>query len=371
VEARHGKKSFGKNMKKLDWYIIKKYLSAYIFIILAMTVIIVVFDTSERIDDFVSKNAPLKEIILDYYGNFVPYFVNMFSGLFAFIAVIFFTSKMAGHTEIVAMLSNGVSFRRIMRPYLMVAALIAVANCYLANVTIPAAAQKRYAFETKYLKAPYQNSSRNIHRQTQRGNFAYIESFNVYDQTAYKFSIETIKDDKLHSKLTSNYARWDTAKNVWHVHNYIIRTITDSNEVVRQGAQLDTLINLTGQDLSVRVDKLAVTMGFHEINDYIEMLLLQGANANELLIEKHKRFAYPMASIILTIIGMCLSSRKKRGGMGLHIGLGVGLSFAYVLFQRFSEMFVQADLFMPAVALWIPNVLFLIVGFWLYQKTPK
>ncbi len=359
-------------MKKLDWYIIKKYLSSYIFIILAMTVIIIVFDTSERIDDFVDKKAPLKEIIFDYYGNFVPYFVNMFSGLFAFIAVIFFTSKLAGHTEIVAMLSNGISFRRIMRPYLLVATFIALANCYLANVTIPAASQKRYAFETKYLKSAYQNRERDIHRQTQRGSFAYIESFNVRDQIAYKFSLESIKDDKLQSKLTSNYAKWDTAQNIWHVHNYVIRTIADSGEVIRQGGELDTLITLTGQDLSVRANKIVVTMGYREINDYIDMLRLQGAkNVSEVLIEKHKRFAYPMASIILTIIGVCLSSRKMRGGMGLHIGLGVGLSFAYILFQRFSEMFVQADVLTPAIALWIPNVLFLCVGFWLYHKTPK
>jgi len=359
-------------MKILDWYIVKKYLSSYLFIILAMTLIIVVFDTSEKIDDFVDKKAPLGEIILDYYGNFVPYLVNMFSGLFAFIAVIFFTSKLAGHTEVVAMLSNGVSYRRIMRPYLMVAALIAMANCYLANVTIPAAAQKRYEFETKYLKSPYQNRDKDIHRQTRRGSFAYIESFRVNDQTAYKFSLETITDGQLRAKLTSSYARWDTTLNVWRVYDYVERVFTDSGEVIRQGAEMDTLITLTGKDLSVRIEKIIVTMGYGELNEYIDMLRLQGAsNVNEVLIEKHKRFAYPVASIILTIIGLCLSSRKVRGGMGLHIGLGVGLSFAYILFQRFSEMFVQAGSLTPAVALWIPNVLFLLVGFWLYLKTPK
>ncbi len=359
-------------MKKLDWYIIKKFLSSYVFIILAMTLIIIIFDTSERVDDFVEKKAPLKSIIFDYYANFVPYFVNMFSGLFTFVSVIFFTSKMASHTEIVAMLSNGISFGRIMRPYLMVATFIALANCYLANFTIPASAQKRYEFETKYLKSPYQNRDRNIHRQTQPGRFAYLENFNVHDQTAYKFSLEHIADNKLQSKLTSNYARWDTAKNVWHVSGYVIRTFTDSSEVLQQGAELDTLINLTGTDLSVRVEKIIVTMGYREINDYIDMLRLQGAkNVDEVLIEKHKRFAYPMASIILTIIGVALSSRKVRGGMGLHIGLGVGLSFAYILFQRFSEMFVQADLLTPAVALWIPNILFLGVAFWLYKVAPK
>ncbi|MDR2938357.1 MAG: LptF/LptG family permease [Prevotellaceae bacterium] len=359
-------------MKILDWYIIKKYVSAYVFIILAMTVIIVVFDTSERVDDFVEKNAPLSEIIFDYYGHFVPYLITMFSGLFAFIAVIFFTSKMASHTEIVAMLSNGVSFGRIMRPYLMVAVVIALFNGYLANFVIPAAAQKGYEFDAKYLKPAFYNNNRNIHRQTQRGRYAYIESFQVHSQTASKFSLENISDGQLHSKLTSSYAQWDTAKNVWHVHDYVLRTITDSGEVIRQGKDLDTLINLTGTDLSVRLNTIVVTMGYREINDYIDMLLLQGANANVALIEKHKRFAYPVASIILTIIGVCLSSRKVRGGMGLHIGIGVGLSFAYILLQRFSEIiFVQTNTLSPAMALWIPNVLFLLIGLWLYHKTPK
>jgi len=359
-------------MKILDWYIIKKFLSSYVFIILAMALIIVVFDTSERVDDFVQSKAPLREIILDYYGHFVPYLISMFSGLFAFIAVIFFTSKLAGHTEFVAMLSNGISYRRIMRPYLMVATLIALANCYLANVTIPAAAQRGYEFETKYLKNPYYNADRDIHRQTQRGNFAYMETFRVSDQTAFKFSLESITDGQLRSKLTSNYARWDTTKNVWQVYSYVERVFTDSGEVVRQGAELDTLITLTGKDLSVRVNKIIVTMVYRELNEYIDMLRLQGAsNVNEVLIEKHKRFAYPVASIILTIIGVCLSSRKVRGGMGLHIGLGVGLSFAYILFQRFSEMFVQAGTLTPAIALWLPNILFLLVGFWLYLKTQK
>jgi lipopolysaccharide export system permease protein len=339
-----------------------------------MTLIIIVFDTSERIDDFVQKDAPLKEIIVDYYGNYVPYLISMFSGLFAFIAVIFFTSKMAGHTEIVAMLSSGISYRRIMRPYLMVATLIALANCYLTNIIIPIAAQKRYEFEVKYLKHPYNNTERNIHRQTQRGNFAYIETFRVQDQTAYKFSLETVTDGQLRSKLTSNYARWDTAQSVWRVYDFIERVITDSGEVIRKGAEMDTLVNLTGTDLSVRVNRIMVTMNYRELNEYIAMLRLQGAgatNVNEMLNEKHKRFANPMASIILTIIGLCLSSRKVRGGMGLHIGLGVGLSFAYILFQRFSEMFVQAGTLPAAIALWLPNILFLLVGFWLYLKTPK
>lgn len=359
-------------MKILDWYIIKKFLSTYIFAVLAMTFIIIIFDTSQRIDNFVTKQVPISAILLDFYGNFVPSLINIFSALFTFVAVIFFTSKMASHTELVAMLSTGVSMGRILRPYMMVATLITLANCYLANMVIPPASVRKYNFEMKYLKNPYQNKDRHIHRQTQPGNFAYIESFNVRNQTAYNFSLECVSDSGLVSKLTSNEAVWDTAKNVWHVSRYVIRTIGDSGEVIRTGATLDTVINLTGTDLSVYVDKLVETMSYREINEYIKTLKLQGAaNVDEVLIEKHKRFAYPMASIILTVIGVALSSRKMRGGMGLHMGLGVGLSFAYILFQRFSEMFVQGGWLTPAIALWIPNVLFAVVAIWLYRTTPK
>ncbi|MDR3329641.1 MAG: LptF/LptG family permease [Prevotellaceae bacterium] len=359
-------------MKIIDWYIIKKFVSTYVFAILAMTIIIIVFDTSEKIDDFVTKQAPLESIIFDYYINFVPFLVNTFSALFTFIAVIFFTSKMAGHTEIVAMLSNGISMARIMRPYLIIAFLIAGFNCYLANFVIPSASARRYNFETKYIKSAYQNRDKNIHRQIQPGNFAYFENFNVRNQTAYNFSLESVADNKLQSKLTSSEAVWDTAQNAWHVSRYVMRIFTDSGEVVQRGDALDTAISFTGKDLSVRVNKIIETMSYGELNDYIAMLELQGAtNVNEVLIEKHKRVAYPMASIILAVIGVAMSSRKMRGGMGLHIGLGVGLSFAYVLFQRFSEMFVQGDLLSPAVALWVPNILFMVVAIWLYKATPK
>ncbi|MDR3297042.1 MAG: LptF/LptG family permease [Prevotellaceae bacterium] len=359
-------------MKILDWYIIKKFLSSYVFAILAMTLIIVIFDTSQRIDDFVSKQAPLTAIIFDYYANFVPFLCNQFSALFAFIAVIFFTSKLAVHTEIVAMLSNGISMGRIMRPYLFTAVLIALGNCYLANFVIPPSSTLRYNFEMKYIRNPYQNRDRHIHRQTQPGHFAYLESFNVRSQTAYNFSLETTQGNTLQSKLSSVEATWDTAKNAWHLPRYVRRSFTDNGEQLELGEALDTTINLTGYDLSVRVEKLIQTMGYDELDEYIALLKLQGAtNVNDVLIEKHKRFAYPMASIILTIIGVALSSRKLRGGMGLHIGLGVGLSFAYILFQRFSEMFVQSGMLTPAIALWIPNVLFMAIAIWLYRLAPK
>lgn len=358
--------------KILDRYIIRKFLSTYFFAIVALAVIIVVFDMSERIDKFVEKEAPIKAIALDFYGNFVPSMLVQFSGLFTFISIILFTSKMAGHTEFVAMLSTGISFKRIMQPYMLCALFITLLNCYLSNFVIPPGTAKQYDFEEKYIRKPYNNNEKDIHRQVAPGMMLYIENFNVRDQIAYKFSLEYIEDGELKSKLTSSYAKWDTAKNVWHVHNYVKRTILEDKEVIETGTRLDTSISLTGRDFSIRMNKFVETMDFFELNDYIELLERQGSAAViDAKLEKHKRFAYPMASLILAVIGVTMSCRKVRGGMGLHLGLGIGLSFAYILFQRFSEMFVQGGVLSPAISLWIPNVLFIIVAFFLYRATPK
>jgi lipopolysaccharide export system permease protein len=359
-------------LKKLDLYIMRKFVSAYLLSITALSVLIVVFDLSERIDDFVEKKAPLDAIMFDYFGTMLPFFINNFSALFAFIAVIFFTSKLATHTEIVAMLSTGIGFNRILRPYFIVAAGITIASCCMSNFVIPQATATRYRFEERYIRNPYNNNSRHIHRQASAGVFVYIESFNVRDQIAYKFSIEHIENNMLRSKITSSYARWDTATGKWRMHNYVARDIGDSSEIITTGMHIDTALSITGKDFSVRTNRYIETMGFAELNEYIDALKLQGASiVNDALIEKHKRFAYPMANLILMVIGVTVSCRKTRGGMGINLGVGIGLSFTYILFQRFSEMFVQGSIMTPAAALWMPNILFGIVGAFMYYKTPK
>jgi lipopolysaccharide export system permease protein len=359
-------------MKKIDWYIIRKFVSAYVFSIIALSIIIVVFDTSEKIDDFVEKQAPLKAIMIDYFGNSLPFFINTFSALFTFIAVIFFTSNMAGHSEFVAMLSTGMSFNRILRPYCIVAIGITLTSCFLSNFVIPHATANRYEFEEKYIRNPYNNNQKNIHRQSSPGVLVYLESFNVRDQIAYKFSIEQIENNELKSKITSSYARWDTAIDQWRMHNFVHRTLVDSVETIVTGLELDTALNITGKDFSVRANRFVETMGYEELNEYIAALELQGASiVTDALIEKHKRFAYPMASLVLTIIGISVSCRKTRGGTMVHIGFGIALSFGYILFQRFSEMFIQGGLLTPAVALWVPNFLFMAVAGYLYYITPK
>lgn len=359
-------------MKKLDLYIIRKFIGTYFFAILLIVGIAVVFDVAEKIDDFIEKDAPLKAIIFDYYMNFIPYFANLFSALFTFIAVIFFTSKMAYNSEIIAILSSGVSFRRLMFPYLIGAIIIALFSYTLSNFVIPPANRVRLDFENTYIKRRYQNTDRNIHRQVRPGLFVYMSSFNVSGQIAYNLAIEQFSPEgELISKLNSDMAQWDSTKNKWVVRNYFIRHYSPEGEKVEQGKSIDTSIYITPREFSQRLNVIE-SMNMFELNDFIEQQTLQGAdNVAQLLIEKHSRVANPFATFILTLIGVSLSSRKVRGGMGLHIGVGLTLSFTYILFMRFSTEFAANGLFGPLLAVWIPNIIFALVAALLYRMAPK
>ena len=358
-------------LKRLDIYIIKKFIGTYFFAILIIIGISVVFDAAEKIDDFMEKSAPLKAIIFDYYMNFIPYFASLFSSLITFVAVIFFTSKMAYNTEIVAILASGVSFKRLLYPYFVAALFIGTLNFVLVAFIIPRANEIKIDFENKYVKNQYVNESSNIHRQLSPNTFVYMESFAVYSKTGYKFSLEKYEKNKLRSKLMADYAQWDATSNKWTVYNYYIRDFSDRKETIRRGEKLDTLIDLSGQELSQRAN-VVETMNIFELSHQIKKQKARGADDVVILqTEMNKRYAYPLSTFILTIIGVSLSSRKVRGGIGLHIGLGILLSFAYILFMRFSEMFAVGGLISANVAIWVPNVLFAFIAFYLYRKTPK
>lgn len=358
-------------LKILDRYIIRKFIGTYFYAIILIISIAVIFDLAEKIDDFMEKQAPLRAIVFDYYLNFIPYFVNLFSALFTFIAVIFFTSRMAYNTEIVAILSSGVSFRRLMYPYFVSATIIAVLNLVLNLFIIPPANRVKIDFENLYVKNPYVNVNQNIHRQILPGTYLYMQSFSTANQIAYKFSLETFKNGVLKSKLISDYARWDTIKNKWTMYNYYQRNISDSGEVITSGWEKDTVLNVTGKDFSRRSGEIEA-MNYFQLNDYIKQQKLQGADKlEEVYVEKYRRFADPFSTFILTLIGVSLSSRKVRGGIGLHIGVGLGISFAYILFMRFSQMFAIGGMLNPLLAVWIPNFLFLAIGLVLYRLAPK
>jgi lipopolysaccharide export system permease protein len=365
-------------IKKLDLYILKKFLGTFFFLILIIVVIAIVFDISEKIDDFVEHNASAHAIIFEYYMNFAPYFALLFSPMFTFIAVIFFTSKMAYQTEIIAILSSGTSFLRLLYPYFLGALILAILTFSLNNFVLPSANKTRLKFEDRYLVGPSKPSStpstieeRNIHKQIQPGVFIYLESYSSLSNVGYKFTIEKFEEGKLKEKLTSDYITWDSIAKKWAVTNYHIRKIAGLQEIMTGGAKIDTSIGLTPEDF-VRRDNAVETMNFFELNHFIKQQKLHGEESiNTYLLEKNKRIAGPFSTFILTLIGVALSSRKVRGGIGMHIGLGLGICFAFILFNQFSSQFAISGSLSPALAVWIPNIIFFGIGIVLYRLAPK
>jgi len=358
-------------LKKIDLFIIKKFLGTFFFSIVLIISIAIVFDLSEKMDDFMEKKVPINEIIFKYYVNFVPYYVNLFMFLFVFIAVILITSKMAGQSEIIAILSAGVSFRRLMYPYFISALVLAIFSFFLSNFVIPHSNATRLDFEGKYIKGTFYNQERNIHKQISPGVFLYIENYNTSSDIAYKFTLEKFENKRLVSKLISDFAEWDTIVNKWKVTNYYIRTFKDSSQTVVHGGTIDTSITMFPDDFKQRLTDIE-TLNYWELNDFIAAQRLHGAdNINVFLIEKYKRIVYPLATFILTLIGVSLSSRKVRGGTGLNIGIGLLLSFSFILAMQISTQF-SINSTMPAIiSVWIPNLIYLIIGIFLYRRAPK
>lgn len=358
--------------KKIDWYIFKKFMGTFIVSILLIIVIVIIFDVSEKIDDFVAKKAPLNSIIFDYYLNFIPYFINMYSPIFVFITVIFFTSKMASDSEIIAILSGGISFHRLMVPYLVAASLVAGLSMALNIYVIPTSNKEKIKFEQKYMKQKPKKAARNIHYQVSPGQFVYAESFSSWNNTAYRFTIENIKDSKLVSKISAETAVYDTLGGYWTLNKYFVRDFNDDlTDNIRSGRKLDTVLALNHRDFYF-TESAVTALTYDELNEMIRRLSMRGdANVKFALIEKNTRFSLPFSAFILTIMGVALSSRKRRGGIGWNLALGIGLAFTYILFMRFSQMFVHTDVLSPAVALWLPNMVFAVIALVLYRMAPK
>jgi lipopolysaccharide export system permease protein len=358
-------------VKKLDWYIFKKFMLTFIIALVLIIGIVIVFDISEKIDKFVQNQAPLKSIIVDYYMNFIPFFINMYSAMFVFISVIFFTSRMAANSEIIAILSGGVSFHRMMVPYIVASVLIALVSLGLNLYVIPRSNQERLLFEREYVKDK-RTAVRDVHYQIAPGQFVYVESFSTWNNTAYRFTLESIENNQIVSKLSAETAVWDTLSGSWKLNKYFIRDYTTGmSDHIRSGAQLDTVIALTVDDF-YRNAQTVQTLPYNELQTLIKTQEMRGdANIMYAQIEKHNRWAMPFSCIILTIIGVALSSRKRRGGLGWNLALGIALAFSYILFQRFAQMFVYTDIMPPGLAIWIPNFLFAIIAAFLYRVAPK
>ena len=355
-------------LKKIDIYIIKKFLGTYFFASALIISIAVVFDINEKLDSFL--NAPLKAIVVDYYLNFIPYFANLFSPLFTFIAVIFFTSKLADNSEIIAMLSSGISFRRLMIPYMISAAIIAGVTFYLNSYVIPPANVTRIEFQNKYVKNKKVDYASNIQLQVEPGVIAYMSRYDNNTKTGYRFSLEKFEGKILKSRLTAQTVTYDSAYH-WIIKDYMIRNFNGMREELTRGSRLDSIITIEPSDFLIsRYDSELMTTS--ALKTYIDRQKKRGvANIKDFEIEYEKRFAMTAASFILTVIGMSLSSRKVKGGMGVNIGIGLLLSFSYILFSTVSSTFAVSGATSPRIAVWLPNIVYSIIAVYLYRKAPK
>jgi len=358
-------------LKLIDWYIIRKFLGTFFFSLALIICIAIVFDISEKMDDFLERKAPLRAILFDYYFNFIPYFANLFSPLFVFISVIFFTARLAANTEIVAILGSGISLRRMLRPYFIAASVLALLSWYFNGWVIPHSNKVKLAFENTYIKNPVRFEDRNLHRQVAPGTFIYLESYNNIENTGFRFSLEKIEDGKRTMYLNSDRIQWDSTSQKWKIHNYYLRTINGMHETIRTGKEMDTVLNLNPSNFRRRMN-IVDAMDTPALNRFIEEEKMEGsANVNAYMVEKYRRISIPIATFILTLIGVSLSSKKVRGGIGVQLGFGIGLSFTYILFMQISNTFAINGIMPPIIAVWLPNIIYSIIALVLLRNAPK
>lgn len=358
----------------LDWYIIKKFIGTYFFSIILIISIAIVFDFNENLSKFTQYHAPWRAIIFDYYANFIPYYSNLFSPLFIFIAVIFFTSKLAGNSEIIAILAAGVSFRRLMRPYMISCVLLSVMTFYLSAYVIPKGNVVRQNFELTYKKNKKNNSADNVMIMVDKGVVAYMQHYDNDMKRGYGFSLDKLENKKLVKHLTAMEIQYDTisdSKYHWKIINWKDRQLKGLKEHITSGGEKDTLIHMEPADLYYSKGQQE-TFTSPELRDYISKQINRGSgNVVRYQVEYHKRIASSFAAFILTIIGVSLSSRKRKGGMGMYLGIGLALSFGYIMLQTVSSTFAINAGAPPMLAAWAPNIIFAFVAYFCYRKAPR
>lgn len=359
-------------LKRLDRYIIRKFLGTYFFSLILIIVVIIIFDYNEKIDRFISSNAPMNEIIFDYYVNLAPYYANTFSALFVFISVIYFTSKLAGNSEIIAILSSGVSFKRLIRPYMIAAAVISLFTYLMSAFVIPNGNATKLEFEQKYSRKKKVESANDVQLKIDDNTIAFIERYENRNNTGWRFMLDKFEDKKLVSHMEARTITYNPDRpGVWTARHWRIRELYDDKEIIRESRKepLDTLLGIEPGDFLISEGQQE-TMTTPELSNYIDKQKEKGfANTKSFEIEYHKRIAMSFAAFILTVIGVSLSSRKAKGGMGLSLGIGLALSFSYIVFQSISSAF--ADQMPIVLSAWLPNIIYSVIAIVLYIKAPK
>lgn len=357
-------------MKIIDFYILKKFLSTFIFVVLILVAIIVMIDLTEKNDDFIEHDLGFQQIG-KYYLAFIPFVANLITPITVFIATVFVTAKLAGHTEIIAMLSSGISFRRLMVPYFIGATMIAAVSFYFNGWVIPDSNKFRVAFEVEYVKKTFYFDQRNIHIKVAPESYLYMEHYNNQADVGYKFSLETIKGNELVEKLTAKRLEWQEDSAHWLIKDWKLRKFDGFNEEVTYGEKIDTVLKITPEDFENSYRKNE-TMTINELNNHIQELQNRGSVESEIyIIEKYIRYMTPFTVLILTFIGLTVSARKARGGAGFQIALGFMIAFVFIIAYIMARSIAQAGTINPLVSVWIPNIIFTIIGLVMYKTVPR
>ncbi|MBR5676843.1 MAG: LptF/LptG family permease [Paludibacteraceae bacterium] len=357
-------------MKRLDWYIIRKFLGTFFFSIVLILSIAIVFDLTEKMDDFFENQVPLREIIFDYYLPFIPYYMNMFSSLFIFISVIYFTSKLAGNSEIIAMQAAGLSYHRLMVPYGISAALLFVLAVFLGGWIIPRSSERMLRFTDTYIEHFTTENARNIQMEVEPGTILYIESFQRRSSIGYRCSIEKFEGKTLVERTTADRIYYDSLE-YWHLDSYTHRTFTGMHESLERGKEKHIVLPIVPDELFITAQQ-AQQMTTPQLRHYIKRQLERGSgNVKPFEVEYHKRWASPLGAFIMTLLGVTMSSRRVRGGMGKNLGIGVVLTALYILFSTVSTTFSVNNVMSPFMAAWLPNLVFLAISIPLYLRACK
>lgn len=361
--------------RRIDAYILKRFLTTYFFMIVLIITVAIIFDFNEKIDKLTGTGATWQEIVFDYYGNFIPYFSNMFSPLFIFIAVIFFTTNLASNSEIIAMKSTGMSFRRLLVPYFLGALVVAIMSFVLGGWVIPHGNVERLAFENKHVKKRQMvDVAENVQMQVDTGVVAYISFFDNRTKSGSGFILDRLSEKKLVEHLTAETIQYDTLadhKYSWTIYNYRLRKTRGARDFISTGQKMDTTIMMEPKDFFYSYGQQE-TMTISELDYFIARQRLRGsAGLAQFEVEYHKRFASPFAAFILTLIGVSFSSEKRKGGKGTAIGIGLALTFTYIMFQTVSSSFAINAGWPAMIAVWMPNIIFTLIAAWCYKRTPQ
>ena len=359
-------------MKLLDKYIIGKFLSAFFFTVVILVSVICVIDFTEKNDDFIQHNLSMSKIVFGYYVYLFPYFANLLSPITIFIAVVFVTAQLAARTEIVAILASGVSFKRLMLPYAVGGSVVGLLIFGLIGWVLPLGNKERVQFERAYIKLPYKFQGRNVHIKIGPRSYAFMESYDNTQNVGFHFALETIDSITLKRRMTADVIKWDSTKHVWHLSQQLVRTFRGpQDETLLTLPARDTTLNLYPKDFASTF-KLAETMTLPELNTFIRQKQERGADDTALyLSEKYERYSYPFAIVVLTLIGVTLSARKSRAGVGGQIALGFVLAFIFIIFVMLSRNLAQVGSIAPLIAAWIPTAVFSVIGLALYRFVPK